>query len=1199
MLLQRADRSASAEQADMEQDSDTDSEASFDVVVDDGAIRAARQARMADITQALANTRTPEALNAMVARATEMGWQASQCTLPGGEEVSQALRPTYRHRTDGFMEVKQALRHIEAAANAWEAAAEHQQAALCARELLLPQAGPDLLDQLLWQSQTVARRLRAQEKTLEALLLLRQFPYAGAAGKCRIHDEAAARLREACSLRMNELPAELPAAVADIDAALHRELADISPRMAGLLDAIGPDGKLPGVPSRMPPPGSDARQAEAIEEAWLATYAHSCAALEDAARALLARSHPSEISSPAAAVKAGALTHPEAREGRATLRRNAALHKTMAPLLAGLQPPPDGAATRRKAGQGAPPQAPWLHALEAFGEWNLVLQRVENARRTLQAHSASWSPAQREASRDAIDSVQARLAAAQANASEQGREALVQSLAHLARQGIHASQEMPGSDPSAARHALAGAAEAARHAREALERSGLHARMAPVCTAIAQACEAMAHVPRTAAEARDHAARLQAAERQARAAAWEELAPDMHRLADLCGTACEGALRGAAEMEAQVADQARAQREGALQAAMEAALEQPPRPAEGVDDGRNRPPMPWQRPGDVVAALHQGLQAAQQAQSTLEEHLAGWTVAQRQESGEAVGALRARLDTARAAALENAISALQQSFKEIWRAAAPLLSADTEERSLPSGARSLAGKALAAAGEFHRTLHGIDGQELPERARIASIARAFAPLSTTSDALRMPLDTSAQAMARADVLDTAARQAREAAHSDFKVPLQHWARWCDGLRTDAISFALLHGMKAIDFLCKASEADLNAATSQLSDRMLTIHELAFDLPLHFTADGSIATSTQASPPPVVPSEDLEMARCTAAIAQRAAELRASLLPVPPGTLPEMAQDYQASRNSLSETAYAARVTSGLLPLFHEASQAIAQAPADQQPRVARQFARKALTYQQDAANALGDYLESSMRLSSRSARRAAMIDGANLRQSERLVTLMQRSLDGLGHLLECRSIAIGVHARAAIRHRDVRDGLMTIADRYERATQKIQDSLEHMEQRLEAESRLPGYADIAQGEKANMAGAFGMLIWRGKFESTIVQAMLAADWLARFLGPDLPLRTASDLSACTELIQFLQGDLSAQNQFALRQLRDDGNAHLVRKMLKVSLECIQRLKAFQEAIAAREQAPAAAAATGSSSTAPAPGPAKTRQRRGR
>ncbi len=159
----------------MEQDSDTDSEASFDVVVDDGAIRAARQARMADITQALANTRTPEALNAMVARATEMGWQASQCTLPGGEEVSQALRPTYRHRTDGFMEVKQALRHIEAAANAWEAAAEHQQAALCARELLLPQAGPDLLDQLLWQSQTVARRLRAQEKTLEALLLLRQF----------------------------------------------------------------------------------------------------------------------------------------------------------------------------------------------------------------------------------------------------------------------------------------------------------------------------------------------------------------------------------------------------------------------------------------------------------------------------------------------------------------------------------------------------------------------------------------------------------------------------------------------------------------------------------------------------------------------------------------------------------------------------------------------------------------------------------------------------------------------------------------------------------------------------------------------------------------------------------------------------------------------------------------------------------------
>ncbi len=88
----------------------------------------------------------------------------------------------------------------------------------------------------------------------------------------------------------------------------------------------------------------------------------------------------------------------------------------------------------------------------------------------------------------------------------------------------------------------------------------------------------------------------------------------------------------------------------------------------------------------------------------------------------------------------------------------------------------------------------------------------------------------------------------------------------------------------------------------------------------------------------------------------------------------MAQDYQASRNSLSEAAYAARVTSGLLQLFHEASQAIAQAPADQQPRVARQFARKALTYQQDAAGALGDYLEASMRLSSRSGRQAAMID---------------------------------------------------------------------------------------------------------------------------------------------------------------------------------------------------------------------------------
>ncbi len=1218
MLLQRAEGSVDPEPAGMDQDrdtswdSDTDSEASFDVIVDDGPIQAARRARISDITQALASARTPEALDAMVARASEMARAALGSTLPTGEDISHALRPTYDHRSSGFMQVKQALGHIEAAANAWEAAAEHHEAALSAREMLLPHAGPDQLDQQLWQLQTVACRLRAQETTLKGLLLLRQAPHAGAAGKSRTHEEAAARLREACGLRRYETLAGLPVAVMDIDAALHQELAAIGPRMKDLLDAIGPDGKLPGIPSRLPPPGNDAREAGAIEEAWLTAYAHSCAALEDTARALLeAWSHPPDGAGPEAAVKASALTHPEARESRATLRREAALHKTMAPLLAGLQPPQEGASARQGTRQDTQPHAPWRQALETLEEQHLALQRVENAGRTLQAHTAPWSPVQREASRDAIGSLQARIAAAQAAASDRGRAAVLQLLGHLARQGLHAAQAMPQGDPATARYALAGAAEAARHARDALERSGMHASMAPltlercsaVCAAIAQACEDLAHAPRTATEARDHAARLQAAGQQARAAAWGDMAPAMHQLAYLCGTACDGALRSATEMEAEVAGQARVQKEDALQAAVEAALramERPHPPAVGASDGQSLPTVPWQRPGDLVEQLRQGLAATQQAQSTLGEHLAGWTAAQRQASSGTLGALQARIHTARAATLEEALSALEQSFEKIWRATAPVLYADPAQQPRPSGIEHLAVRALAAAGEFHRSLHGIDGPELPERARIAAIARAFAALSATGDALRMPLDTPTQALARAEALGTAARQAREAALSTFKIPLQHWARWCDGLRTDAISFALLHGMKAIDSLCKASEADLQAATSQLSDRMLSIHELAFDLPLHFMSDGSVAPSTQASPAPAVPPEDLELAARVAAIAQRTTDLRATLLPaLPPGTLPEMAQDYQTSRNSLSETAYAARVTSGLLQLFHEASQAIAQAPADQQPRVARQFARKALTYQQDAAGALGDYLEASMRLSSRSGRQAAMIDGANIRQSERLVTLMQRSLDGLGHLLECRSVAIGVHAREATRPRDVRDGLMTIADRYERATQKIEDSLEHMAQRLEAESRLPGYADIAQAEKANLEGAFGMLMWRGKFESAIVQAQVAAHWLARFLGPDAQRRTAKDLEACTELIAFLDDTLSEKNQFALRELRDDGNAHLVRKMLKASLECMQRLKAFKAPIATRAQELAAAAAAASSSTAPPIAPAKAPRHRRR
>ncbi|AVS60432.1 hypothetical protein C8241_00780, partial [Paracidovorax avenae] len=138
------------------------------------------------------------------------------------------------------------------------------------------------------------------------------------------------------------------------------------------------------------------------------------------------------------------------------LRREAALHKTMAPLLAGLQPPQEGAAALQGTRQDTQPQAPWRQALETFGEQNLALQRVENAGRTLQAHTAPWSPAQREASRTAIGSLQARIAAAQATASDRGRAALLQLLGHLARQGLHAAQGMPHGDPATARHALAG-----------------------------------------------------------------------------------------------------------------------------------------------------------------------------------------------------------------------------------------------------------------------------------------------------------------------------------------------------------------------------------------------------------------------------------------------------------------------------------------------------------------------------------------------------------------------------------------------------------------------------------------------------------------------------------------------------------------------------------------------------------------------
>ncbi len=1205
--------------SDSDSDSDAGSEASLDIIVDGSALQAARQARIAELTQALAQARTPEALNAMVAQAVQTAWQAAQGSpLPTGNDISDALTPSYEHRTNGFMEAKQAIRCLETAANAWEAAVEHHHAALSARDLLMPHGAPDVLDYQLLQLEAVAYRVRAQEKALGGLLLLLQFPYARAVGKARTQNEAAGRLHEASALREREPRHALPPNVADIDAALRQKLARIGPSMTELLNLVGPGGELNSTPSRPAAPGSRASQPEAMDEDCLTQYVQSCVALEAAAQGLLAAwAHPPGGPAAEAAEIARALTSPQARETRATRRREAALNQAVDPLLIQEQRLHDRATAR----QDSTPQAPWRHTLEVFNDLNLALQSADHADRTLQAHTAQWSAEQREASRKAIDGLQARIATAQEHASKQGSAALHQSLDHLIQHGTGTLQRAFGEAGDAqaeARSALSGLAAAARHALAGLKQSGVHPRItAPsleqcrwVCTAIAQACDDMAQVPGTLAETQQQAARLQVAEQRARHAAQGALAPAMHRLADLCGAARTHALTTAAAMQAQAtrqleaqaamqaqtAGKLQAQREDALQAAMAPvlmALDQRPRaPA----DAQALPTKsPWPHPGDVLDRLNQGLRAARDAQATLDDHIAPWSDAQRQESSETIGALQARVAAGGKAALDTAVFAVQQAFGKIWRTGAmlPAAPADGPEHA---AAQALAHQALAAARDFHSALQApLAETPMPEHGSLAFFARAFEPLAKAGEGLRMPLDTPAESLARAAVLETAAQQARDVARTGLTAPMQQWALWCEGLRTDAIGAAVLHDMKAIEALCEASEDAVSAAVWQLSDRLFATHELVFELPFQVTPEGLVAV-TGALPAPPAPAEDRAMAEDAAAIAQRAAELRASLLTkVPPGALPEMVRDHQASRNRLSEMAYAARVASGLLPLFHEASQAIAEASAAERPRVARQFARAALSYHQDATDALGDYLEASLRLQSRSERQSAAIDGANVRQSERLVTLMQRSLEGLGHLLECRKTAIDIHARGASRHRDVRDGLMTITDRYERATQKIDDSMEHLAQRLDVESQLPDYADIANAEKANVMGAFGMLIWRGKFESSIVQAQLASDWLGRFLGPDQPPRTASDLTGCTELIELLRRGLTEQNTFTLKQVRDDSNTHLVRQMLKVSLDCMQRLKAFEARVGALKEALATTAATASSSAAPQ----KTRQRRRR
>ncbi|WCM93337.1 septation ring formation regulator EzrA [Acidovorax sp. NCPPB 2350] len=538
-------------------DTDSDSDMELDIVIDDSAIQAARQARIAELTQALAGAHTTEALNAMVEQAMQTAWQAAECaTVPTGQDISGALIPTFDNRHNGFMDASQAVVRLEAAANAWDAAVEHYGATLSARDLLLPHAGPDLLDLQLQHFQTMACRLRAQEKTLRGLLLLLQCFRVGAAGQSRVQDEAADHLREARALRAQEPLDALPPGLADIDQALRQALARVGKSIQGDLEQIQQSGKPHHAPATLAPPGSDASRPTSIEEAWIAHVAQSGTALEEAARALLAAwGHPPQAPALAAPV-AEALTDLPALQDRATQRREAALHQAMEPLMMAVEEMQARAAAR----QDTAPDMPWRHTLDVFHDLNLALQCADDFSRMLDARAAQWTPAQRETSRETLDGLQARIAPAREQASAQARAALHQSLDSFIQRGIgllRIAHAGPEDMQAAVRQALPEMASTARSTLAWLEQSGVHPRLAPlsleqcaqVCTAIAQACEDMVHVPGTPAEAVEHAARLQATERQVRQAGQGELAPAMRPLADLCGAARMEALEKAIALE--------------------------------------------------------------------------------------------------------------------------------------------------------------------------------------------------------------------------------------------------------------------------------------------------------------------------------------------------------------------------------------------------------------------------------------------------------------------------------------------------------------------------------------------------------------------------------------------------------------------------------------------------------------------------
>ncbi|CAM3609483.1 hypothetical protein [Paracidovorax anthurii] len=557
LLRHQADEATDDAAQAMDTDSDSDSDMELDIVIDDSAIQAARQARIAELTQALAGAHTTEALNAMVEQAMQTAWQAAErATVPTGKDISGALVPTFDNRHNGFMDASQAVVRLEAAANAWDAAVEHYGATLSARDLLLPHAGPDLLDLQLQHFQTMACRLRAQEKTLRGLLLLLQCFRVGAAGQSRVQDEAAGHLREARALRAQEPLDALPPGLAEIDQALRQALARVGKSIQGDLEQIQQSGKPHHAPATLAPPGSNASRPTSIEEAWIAHVAQSGTALEEAARALLAAwGHPPEAPALAAPV-AEALTDLPALQDRATQRREAALHQAMEPLMMAVEEMQARAAAR----QDTAPDMPWRHTLDVFHDLNLALQCADDFSRMLDARAAQWTPAQRETSRETLDGLQARIAPAREQASAQARAALNQSLDSLIQRGIgllRIAQTGPEDMQAAVRQALPELASTARSALAWLEQSGVHPRLAPlsleqcaqVCTAIAQACDDMVHVPGTPAEAVEHAARLQATERQVRQAGQGELAPAMRPLADLCGAARMEALEKAIELE--------------------------------------------------------------------------------------------------------------------------------------------------------------------------------------------------------------------------------------------------------------------------------------------------------------------------------------------------------------------------------------------------------------------------------------------------------------------------------------------------------------------------------------------------------------------------------------------------------------------------------------------------------------------------